>query len=50
MWSTLDYALFYEVVVPLELYGYTNANWVGSIVDRRPTSGFMFSFGSAATT
>ena len=50
MRSTLDYALFYEAGVPLELYGYTDADWAGSIVDRRSTSGFMFSFGSAAVT
>ena len=48
--STLDYALFYEAGVPLELYGYTDADWAGSIADKRSTSGFMFSFGSAAVT
>ena len=31
------------------MYGYSNADWVGSIADRRSTSGFnVFSFGSAA--
>jgi len=48
--STLDYALFYEAGVPLELYGYTDADWADSIVNRRSTSGFMFSFGSAVVT
>ena len=48
--STLDYALFYAADVPLALYGYTDADWAGSIADRRSTSGFMFSFGSAAIT
>ena len=48
--STLDYALFYAVDAPLELYGYTDADWAGSISDKRSTSGFMFSFGSAAVT
>ena len=43
--ATLDYALFYVVGVPVELYGYTNADWAGSITDRRSTSGFMFSLG-----
>ena len=47
---TLDYALFYAVDTPLALYGYTNEDWAGSIADRRSTSGFMFSFGSAAAT
>ena len=48
--STLDYALFYAADAPLALYGYTDADWAGSIADRRSTSGFMFSFGSAAVT
>lgn len=48
--ATIDYALFYAAGVPLELYGYTDADWVGSISDRRSTSDFMFSFGSAAVT
>ena len=47
---TLDYALFYVADVPLALYGYTDADWAGSIVDRRSTSGFIFSFRSAAIT
>jgi hypothetical protein len=25
-----------------------DANWVGNVLDRRSTSGFMFSFGSGA--
>ena len=48
--STLDYALFYAADAPLALYGYTDADWAGSIADRRSTSGFMFSFGSASVT
>ena len=47
---TLDYALFYVADAPLALYGYKDADWAGSIADRRSTSGFMFSFGSAAVT
>ena len=50
MWSTLDYALFYTADTPLTLYGYTDADRAGSVGDRRSTSGFMFSFGSAAVT
>ena len=50
MQSTLDYALFYVADAPLVLYGYTDADWAGSIADRRSTRGFMFSFGSAAVT
>jgi len=48
--STIDYGLFYEAGVELQVYGYTDADWVGSISDRRSTSGFMFSFGSVAIT
>ena len=48
--ATLDYALFYAAGVPVELYGYTDVDWAGSITDRRSTSGFMFFLGSAAIT
>ena len=48
--ATADYALFYRADVPLELHGYTDADWAGSLSDRRSTSGFMFSLGSAAVT
>ncbi|MCO5561034.1 hypothetical protein L7F22_014655 [Adiantum nelumboides] len=48
--ATLDYALFYEASTELQLSGFTNADWVGSVCDRRSTSGFMFSLGSAAIT
>ena len=50
MRATLAYALFYAARVPVELYGYTDADWAGSITDRRSTSGFMFSLGSVAIT
>ena len=48
--ATVDYALFYAADTPLELYAYTDADWAGSAHDRRSTSGYMFSFGSAAVT
>ena len=48
--APLDYALFYEAGTLLELYGYTDVDWAGSPTDRRSSSGFMFSLGSAAIT
>jgi len=48
--ATVDYALLYEADVALAVYGYTDADWAGSASDRRSTSGFVFSFGSAAVT
>ncbi|MCO5607724.1 hypothetical protein L7F22_061923 [Adiantum nelumboides] len=48
--ATLDYALFYEASTELQLSGFTDADWAGSVCDRRSTSGFMFSPGSAAIT
>ncbi|MCO5593635.1 hypothetical protein L7F22_047650 [Adiantum nelumboides] len=34
----------------LQLSGFTDADWAGGVCDRRSTSGFMFSLGSAAIT
>ncbi len=48
--ATADYGLFYEASTELQVHGYTDADWAGSISDKRSTSGFMFSFGSAAVT
>jgi hypothetical protein len=48
--ATADYGLFYEASTKLQVHGYIDANWASSISDRRSTSGFMFSFGSAAVT
>ena len=48
--ATVDYALFYVVDTPLELYGYTDADWASSAHGRQSTSGYMFSFGSAVVT
>ncbi|MCO5568517.1 hypothetical protein L7F22_022216 [Adiantum nelumboides] len=45
----MDYALFYDVVdTQVQVHGYTDSNWAS--FDRRSTSGYMFSFGSAAIT
>ena len=42
--------MFYATDAPLALYGYTDADWAGSIANKRSTSGFMLSFGSAIVT
>ena len=46
--STFQYGLFCEVGCPMWVHGYIDANWAGSISNRRSTSGYMFSLGSAA--
>jgi len=43
---TLQCGIFYENKSQLQIHGYTNADWAGNVLDRRSTSGFMFSFGS----
>jgi hypothetical protein len=48
--ATANYGLFYEASTELQVHGYIDADWVGSISDKRSTSDFMFSFGSAAVT
>jgi hypothetical protein len=48
--DTTDYGLFYEVSTELQVHGYVDANWAGSISNRRFTSSFMFSLGSATVT
>jgi hypothetical protein len=41
---TLKCGIFYEVKSQLQVHGYTDADWVGNVSNRRSTSGFMFSF------
>ena len=48
--TTMDYALFYAADTTLELYGYTDEDWASSTYDKKSTSGYMFSLGSAAIT
>jgi hypothetical protein len=48
--ATTDYGFFYEVSTKLQVHGYIDANWAGSISDMRSTNDFMFSFGSVAVT
>ena len=48
--STLHYGLFYEAGKEIQVFGYTDADWAGSMYDRSSTNGFMFSLCSAAVT
>jgi hypothetical protein len=48
--ATADYGLFYEASTELQVHGYIDVDWAGSISDKRSTSAFMFSFGSDAIT
>ena len=46
----LNYGLFYPYGADVEVCGYTDADWAGSSYDRRSTSGYVFSLGSAAVS
>ena len=37
--------IFYSGNDPVELFGYTNSNWVGDTVERKNTSGYAFFIG-----
>ncbi len=45
---TLKCGIFYEAKSQLQVHGYTDTYWAGNVLDRRSTSGFMFSFGNGA--
>ncbi len=47
---TLQCGIFYEAKSQLQVHGYTNADWVGNVSERKSTSGFMFSFGSGVVS
>ena len=47
---TIQYGLYYTIFGSIQLHGYTDADWVGSIQDRRSTSGYAFSIGSAVVS
>ena len=44
--GTLDYGLSYDGDHNFTLSGYTDSDWVGSVFDRKSTSGCCFSLGS----
>jgi hypothetical protein len=48
--ATVDYGLFYKASTELQVHGYIDADWAGSISDKRSTSDVMFSFGSVTVT
>jgi len=47
---TLQCEIFYEAKNQLQVHGYTDADWVGNVSDRRSISGFMFSFGNGVVS
>jgi hypothetical protein len=47
---TLHYGIFYEAKNQLQVHGYTYADWASNVLDRRPTNGFLFSFGSGVVS
>jgi hypothetical protein len=44
--GTIDYGLSYDGDHDFTLSGYTDADWAGSVSDRKSTSGCCFSLGS----
>ena len=50
MASSSTRGLLYRTGTAVQLVGYTDADWTGNAADRRSTSGYAFSLGSAAIT
>ena len=48
--GTIDLGLYYDGSHDYRLYGYTNADWVGSISDRKSTSSRFFCLGFAMSS
>jgi len=46
----LQCEIFYQAKNRLQIHGYTDVDWAGNVLNRRLTSGFMFSFGSGAVS
>ena len=46
--GTKDRGLLYQTGTTAQLVGYTNSDWADNATDRRSTSGYTFSLGSAA--
>jgi hypothetical protein len=45
--GTIEYGLKYDGNCKIKLQGYTDADWAGSVTDRKSTSGCCFNLGSA---
>ena len=45
--GTITYGLNYSSSESIILHGYPNVDWDGSLVDRKSTTGYYFSLGSA---
>ena len=48
--GTIELGLKYTCDNDVRLSGFTNADWAGSSVDRKSTSGYCFSLGSGMTS
>jgi len=48
--GTSQYGLWYRRTEGVKLYGFTDADWVGSPSDRKSTSGGIFNLGSATVS
>jgi hypothetical protein len=45
--GTINYGLRYTASNNIQLHGFTDSDWAGSVEDRKSTSGMCFSLGSA---
>ena len=45
--GTMDYGIMYKFGGNLNLIGYSDSDWAGSIDDMKSTSGYAFLFGSS---
>jgi hypothetical protein len=48
--GTYEYGLWYRQMDEVKLHGFTDANWAGSPMDRKSTSGGIFSVGSTGVS
>ena len=48
--GTIDFGLYYDGSHEYRLYGYIDADWAGSISDRKSTLGRCFCLGSAMSS